>query len=911
MTLQTPKRDTDSLRELVVDAWKDAPQNGWQIESSTRLRNDVWIRVANAESEIEMPTQGWKLHVSAASFSAREVLIAILPILLRENARFKVAASLDVLDEINSGETSQIGKFVTIYPNDDAQAVRLAQQLDGATHGLRGPTILSDRTLHPQSLVHYRYGSFQARHLQMPSGESVPAIVAPNGELVPDARTPFYRAPPWVADPFSESGIAAPMVEKSLRGGRYLETGQLFQSPHGAVFLAIDTQNGARCVLKMARRDAALKRDGRDARDRLRNEEKVLQFLQSGKNDVRFPIALDSFEEDGDFFLVQQDIEGTTLERRILENRARGKTESSTRIAAWGIEIAQMLNVVHGKGWVHRDIKAGNVIVAPNGNLHLIDFDIAHEMSSSKTPLGSGTRGSIRPNAGEKSCFHDDIYALGALLFFAATNVNPSDAPQPFQLLQRAPRLLNPQIDARLESVIARCLGCSERAVSLAEIENALAPMAIEYSNCANFSNASQNAEALIYQGETPNENILPNDVQQKCRIWAKRLGDTMCAMSMVPPNGDGVFWPNALDKTQPPSRDLSVGGSGTLLSLAEIAAELREPSHIRVLENGARWLANAPRAETRSAGLYIGEAGVGAALLRAGQVLQRNELIEAAITTSRWIATQPHAGSDLFNGTAGRLRFHLLLRDETKDDEHLAAAKNAEEALLHKDFLVDDETLCWPETLTGGGEKRVLGYAHGAAGIADSLLDLFEVTSDERFLWAAQKTARWLSQQAIRVLDDDSGLAWPFAQNSNIATPFWCHGACGIGRFFLHLAALDAFPDAMRTAQSAARSVALGARWAGPTQCHGLAGNIEFLLDLFRATQNGVYLDQAHSLLQLLAAFSDERNGQLVWSGHSPNQFAPLYMTGFAGIALCLLRLSDPQNIPHQLSRSNFARRT
>jgi hypothetical protein len=44
-----------------------------------------------------------------------------------------------------------------------------------------------------------------------------------------------------------------------------------------------------------------------------------------------------------------------------------------------------------------------------------------------------------------------------------------------------------------------------------------------------------------------------------------------------------------------------------------------------------------------------------------------------------------------------------------------------------------------------------------------------------------------------------------------------------------------------------------------------------------------------------------------LTWPGDGPDVFAPDYMTGYAGVAVCLLRLADPERLPHQLSREGF----
>jgi len=263
----------------------------------------------------------------------------------------------------------------------------------------------------------------------------------------------------------------------------------------------------------------------------------------------------------------------------------------------------------------------------------------------------------------------------------------------------------------------------------------------------------------------------------------------------------------------------------------------------------------------------------------------------------------------DLFNGTAGRLRFHLLLWDATGEPWHLAAALAAGDYLLGAAETADRGELLWTipagyDDLSGRG---YLGYAHGAAGIADTLLDLAEVTGDERFSAAARGAGRWLMRLAAPSLEEGDGLDWSDVEGGSPSGPFWCHGAAGVGRFFLHAAQVDLLDRAGEYAARAARSVARGARWAGPTQCHGLAGNVEFLLDMFQATGDAPYLDEARTLARLLGSFLQERDGLLVCPSESMDIFTPDYMVGYAGVALALLRLGDPERRLHQLSLRGF----
>src|SRR5436190_15199827 len=159
------------------------------------VSKDGWL-ISSIQSRRE---QGWKLHISATVVSAVTVLERILPILAQLGVPFKVAADLSCLSDLNQGAggLSQVGKFITIYPDDDLQAVQLAMELDRLTVGLAGPRIPSDQPLHPDSLVHYRYGGIGDLQITDSLGQILPAIRDPTGNLVADRRAPRFQPPPW------------------------------------------------------------------------------------------------------------------------------------------------------------------------------------------------------------------------------------------------------------------------------------------------------------------------------------------------------------------------------------------------------------------------------------------------------------------------------------------------------------------------------------------------------------------------------------------------------------------------------------------------------------------------------------------------------------------------------------------
>jgi hypothetical protein len=404
-----------------------APRS-WVVK---RPHGGPWIGVRRRGERL--PGVGWKLHVSATPLSAGDVLARALPILLEAGAAFKVAASPAVVAALNEGEggISQIGKFLTVYPRDEEQAVELAAALDEGTRGLRGPRVETDRELRPGSLVHYRYAAFTG------------------GPQDPEPSAP-------TSDPFVSAGIAEVQEHRPI-AGRYVLVSTLHRSAGGSVHLAADMESGKACVLKRAGRDARTGPDGRDARDHLRHEASVLERLAP---DPRFPAVRDLVEEAGDLYLVMEHLIGRTLGSEVTGPCGTERTVDRGR------QLASALSAVHGAGLVYRDLDPANVVVGEDGVVRLIDFELACDIGS--TGEAAGTPGYCSPQqiAGAPATVADDVYGLGAVLDFLATGADPG-APG-----TRA-------LEHELERVIARALdeNPDARYSSMEELDSALSEL--------------------------------------------------------------------------------------------------------------------------------------------------------------------------------------------------------------------------------------------------------------------------------------------------------------------------------------------------------------------------------------------------------------------------------------------------
>jgi serine/threonine protein kinase len=126
-------------------------------------------------------------------------------------------------------------------------------------------------------------------------------------------------------------------------------------------------------------------------------------------------------------YLVMEYVERGSLADRISEGSARGLDAS--RLAR---ELLEALDHIHGAGIVHRDVKPGNVLIAPDGTAKLTDFGIAQPEGATRltsTGLVVGTRSYIAPEVGrgEPATVRSDLYSCGTVLREASGDPPPPE----------------------------------------------------------------------------------------------------------------------------------------------------------------------------------------------------------------------------------------------------------------------------------------------------------------------------------------------------------------------------------------------------------------------------------------------------------------------------------------------------
>ena len=278
------------------------------------------------------------------------------------------------------------------------------------------------------------------------------------------------------------------MIDRVL--GHYQIVSSLGQGGMGIVYRAHD---------RVLQRDVALKfltpTLGREASHFLLREARAASALSHPNICTVHEVG----EAGGEFYIVMELIDGKPLS--VLIGSVGLPYESVMR---YGAQIAGALAHAHGRNIVHRDLKSSNIIVASQGLVKVLDFGLARrlateaqdeatltmEMLESVATTG-GTLAYMSPEVlrGEQGDHRSDLWALGVVLYEAATGQVPFHGRTTFELssaiLNEPPPALPTRIPPGLGAIIQRCLakepglryqGANEVQAALEAIQSASVP---------------------------------------------------------------------------------------------------------------------------------------------------------------------------------------------------------------------------------------------------------------------------------------------------------------------------------------------------------------------------------------------------------------------------------------------------
>ncbi|MBW4691431.1 MAG: tetratricopeptide repeat protein [Lyngbya sp. HA4199-MV5] len=269
-------------------------------------------------------------------------------------------------------------------------------------------------------------------------------------------------------------------------GKRYKLISQLGIGGFGQTFLAQDLHlpDCPRCVVKRLLVKTNEPKNLQTARRLFNTEARVL--YQLGNHD-QIPSLFAHFEENQEFYLVQEFVEGEPMTRQIV----KGEPWEEMRVIALLKDILEVLVFVHQQNVIHRDVKPSNLMRRRrDGKLVLIDFGAVKRVSVqaadpntdiADSTVSIGTHGYI-PNeqlAG-KPRFSSDIYAVGLAGIQALTGVLPRDLGEDAQTSELDWRVHAPQVSSELAAILDRmvCYDFRDRYPTAVEALEALRSIA-------------------------------------------------------------------------------------------------------------------------------------------------------------------------------------------------------------------------------------------------------------------------------------------------------------------------------------------------------------------------------------------------------------------------------------------------
>ncbi|MEG3859137.1 bifunctional serine/threonine-protein kinase/ABC transporter substrate-binding protein [Microcoleus sp. herbarium12] len=217
-----------------------------------------------------------------------------------------------------------------------------------------------------------------------------------------------------------------------LRNNRYQIINKLGEGGFATTYTAKDARSPENplCVVKEIRPPQSnYPQLLEEARQQFKKEAKTLRHLKD--KCPRIPALIESFEEKGNFYLIQEYIKGEPLSQEL----GSGKKLGEAQVIDLLLDILEVLNCVHSQNIVHRDIKPSNLIRQLDGKIAVIDFGAVKAISNLAIQGGEitqtravGTDGYMPAEQWKNQPkFNSDIYAAGIVGIQAIAGLDIAD----------------------------------------------------------------------------------------------------------------------------------------------------------------------------------------------------------------------------------------------------------------------------------------------------------------------------------------------------------------------------------------------------------------------------------------------------------------------------------------------------
>lgn len=255
------------------------------------------------------------------------------------------------------------------------------------------------------------------------------------------------------------------LLSSGTRLGPYEILTQIGAGGMGEVYKAVDPRLGRTIAIKLLPDSS---RSVPEAVERFRREARSISLL----NHPHIVTIHDIGDSEAGIFIAMELVEGQTIRERMREGMPWPE------VVRWGEQVARALATSHQAGIVHRDIKPENIMLRDDGYAKVLDFGLASlagsvdsldTVTARLTVPGSlmGTLRYMSPEQarGLEACAASDVFALGIVLYEAATGRHPFAAESALMTVHaivsgnvHAPRLWKPELPQDFDRLVLAML---------------------------------------------------------------------------------------------------------------------------------------------------------------------------------------------------------------------------------------------------------------------------------------------------------------------------------------------------------------------------------------------------------------------------------------------------------------------
>ena len=286
------------------------------------------------------------------------------------------------------------------------------------------------------------------------------------------------------------------------------------------VYLAQDTILDRKVAVKVLRGDLA-------------NDEKFVRRFQRealSASSLSHPNIVEIYdvgEDDGNFYIVMEYIEGKNL-KQLIKRRTKLSLPEVIDIMK---QLTDGIASAHDSFIIHRDIKPQNMLILDNGLVKITDFGIAVALNSTQLTQTNSVMGSVHylppeQAAGKGATFKSDIYSLGILMYELITGKLPFRGENAVEIALKqikepipSIREFDPEIPQSVENIVLKA--CAKNPKN--RYENV---RDMYYDLCKCLNDEEKNVEKVKYQYPEFDESIKQVKKEEKDEVEVKEFDE-------------------------------------------------------------------------------------------------------------------------------------------------------------------------------------------------------------------------------------------------------------------------------------------------------------------------------------------------------------------------------------------------